>query len=149
MSEPILIERSRVGSNGHDRSLGSIISEIKEELKEFVNTRVEMVKAELRETVGAAKVAVPLGIMALALGWVAFLMFTLAVVVLIHSAFAGSTYAWFYAFVIVGFLWACFGAVAAFFAYNAIRSHGRFPKRTAEVLKADKMWLQTEARSHS
>ena len=149
MIEPMPVETTRTRPNGHDRSLVSIIAEIREELKEFINTRVEMVKAEVQETMGAFKVAVPLGLMALALGWVAFLMFTLAVVVLIHSAFAGSAYAWFYAFVIVGFLWICFAAVSAFFAYNAIRSRGRFPKRTAEVLKADKMWLQTEARSHS
>ena len=135
--------------NGHDRSLGSIIAEIKEEVKDFVNTRVQVIRSEIQETVGAAKVALPLSFMALALFWIGLLLFTAAAVVLVASAFAGHVYAWFFATVIVGFLWICFGAIAAFFAYNAFRSRSRFPQRTVEVLKADKVWLQTEARSHS
>jgi uncharacterized membrane protein YqjE len=139
--------------NGHDRSLGSIIAEIKEEVKEFVNTRVEMVKAEIQEAMGAAKVAakvaVPLGLMALALFWVGFLLFTMAAVVLVAFAFAGHALAWFYAAIIVGFVWMALGAMCAFFAYNAIRSRSKFPQRTVQVLKADKAWLQTEARSAS
>lgn len=135
--------------NGHDRSLGSIIAEIKDEVKDFVNTRVQVIRSELQETMTAAKVALPLSFMALALFWTGFLLFTTAAVVLVASAFAGHVYAWFFATVIVGFLWMCFGGIAAFFAYNAFRSRSRFPQRTVEVLKADKVWLQAEARSHS
>jgi uncharacterized membrane protein YqjE len=149
MIEETYTESSRPRVNGHDRSLGSIIAEIKEELKDFINTRVQMVKAEVQETLGAARVAVPLILVALALFWVAFLLFTMGAVVLVASAFAGHAYAWFFAAIIVGFAWLCFGAVSAFFAYNAFRSRSRFPQRTVEVLKQDKVWLQAEARSHS
>lgn len=135
--------------NGSDRSLGSIVAEIKDELKDFVNTRVEMLKAELQETMSAAKTAVPLTIIALALFTTGFLLLTMAAVVLVAFAFAGSALAWFYAAIIVAFVWFCLGASAAFFAYNAFRSHSRFPQRTVQVLKADKAWLQTEARSVS
>lgn len=135
--------------NGSERSLGSIIAEIKDELKEFVNTRVAMVKAELQETISAAKTAVPLTLIALALFATGFLLLTMAAVVLVAFAFAGSALAWFYAAIIVAFVWFCLGASAAFFAYNAFRSHSRFPQRTVQVLKADKAWLQTEARSVS
>ena len=131
-----------------DRSLGSIISEIKDEFKEFVNTRVRVIKAELHETIGAAKTAVPLIIAALVLGFISVVLFSLAIVALLASAFPGSPYAWFYGLVIVGVLWIGGAAVAAFFAMNALRAN-RFPKRSVEVLKADKIWLQTEARSHS
>lgn len=153
-----MIERPGVhGSNGEgvhyhsgsERSLGSIIAEIKDEVKEFVNTRVEMVKAELQETASAAKTAVPLILIALALFATGFLLLTMAAVVLVAFAFAGSALAWFYAAIIVAFVWLCLGASAAFFAYNAFRSHSRFPQRTVQVLKADKAWLQTEARSVS
>ncbi len=135
--------------NGSDRSLSSIVAEIKDELKEFVNTRVEMVKAELQETMSAARTAVPLTIIALALFTTGFLLLTMAAVVLVAFAFAGSALAWFYAAIIVAFVWFCLGASAAFFAYNAFRSHSRFPQRTVQVLKADKAWLQNEARSVS
>lgn len=135
--------------SGSERSLGSIVAEIKDELKEFVNTRVAMIKAELQETMSAAKTAVPLILIALALFTTGFLLLTMAAVVLVAFAFAGSALAWFYAAIIVAFVWFCLGASAAFFAYNAFRSHSRFPQRTVQVLKADKAWLQTEARSVS
>ena len=131
-----------------DRSLGSIIAEIKDEFKEFVNTRVRVIKAELHETIGAARTALPLILSALVLGFIAVLMFSLAIVVLLASAFPGSPYAWFYGFVIMGGILIATAAAAAFFAVNAFKS-GAFPKRTVEVLKEDKMWLQAEARSHS
>jgi uncharacterized membrane protein YqjE len=131
-----------------DRSLGSIIAEIKDEFKEFVNTRVRVIKAELHETIGAAKTALPLILSALVLGFIAVLMFSLAIVVLLASAFPGNPYAFFYGFVIMGGILIATAALAAFFAVNAFRS-GAFPKRTVEVLKEDRIWLQTEARSHS
>ena len=135
--------------NGSDRSLASIIAEIKDELKDFVNTRLAMIKAELQETMSAAKTAVPLTLIALTLFATGFLLLTMAAVVLVAFAFAGSALAWFYAAIIVAFVWFCLGAAAAFFAYNAFRSHSRFPERTVQVLKADKAWLQSEARSVS
>ncbi len=135
--------------NGHERSLASIIAEMKEELKEFINTRVQMVKAELEETKNAAKIALPLMLVALALFATAFLLLTTAAVVLVGFAFAGNPLAWFYAAVIIGFVWVCLGGICVFFAYNAFRSHSIFPKHTIEVLKADKLMLQAEVRSHS
>lgn len=135
--------------HGSDRSLGSIVAEIKDEVKEFVATRVEMIKAELQETAEAARTAVPLIIIALGLFITGLLLLTMAAVVLVAFAFAGSALAWFYAAIIVAFVWFCVGATAAFFAYNAFRSHSRFPQRTVQVLKADKAWLQSEVRSVS
>ena len=129
-----------------ERSLGEIVAEIKQESKEFLNTRLEMIRVEVHEAVRAARIGLPLFLLSLGLIAIAGLMFTLALVALIASAFAGSAYAWFFAFAIVGILWTVVGAIAAFFAYNEFR--GRFPKRTMEVLKADKVWLQSEVRSN-
>lgn len=137
---------SQTRSRNHERSLVDVINEVKEELKSFINTRVRMVKAEFQESAKAAKVGLPLVVLSLGLLAIASLLFTGAVVTLVASAFVGNPYAWFFSFVIVGFLWAVFGALAGYFAINQFRS--RFPKRTIEVLKADKLWLQTEARSH-
>ncbi len=135
----------RVENNG--RSLGAIISDIAEELKEFVNTRIQMAKAELHDTLDSVRVALPLGLLALVLLTTAFFLFTGAVVVIVASAFSGSAYAWFYAFVIVGVVWTAAAGVAGFFAYNEIRAKSTFPKHTVEVFKADKDWLESEART--
>ena len=130
----------------HDRSLRNLLLEIKEEVQSFVDTRVRIIKAELQETLGAMKFALPMGALALGFFVIAALLFTAAAVVLVASAFAGNPYAWFFGFIIIGSLWAIFGGIAAYFAFTQFRN--RFPKRTIEVLKADKVWLQTEVRSH-
>jgi hypothetical protein len=129
----------------HERSLSAIVADIKQDLAEFVSTRVRILKAESQETLGALKFGIPMGALGIAFFATAGLLFTAAAVVLVASAFAGNPYAWFFAFVIIGFLWVIFGATAAFFAVYQFRS--RFPKRTLQVLKADKLWLQNEARS--
>src|SRR2546430_10863618 len=129
------------------RNLGAILADIVQELQEFVNTRIQMVKSELHEAMSAMSVTLPLGLVALILGGTGFLLLTGAVVVVIAAAFAGNAYAWVYAFLIVGVLWIAFGGVAAFFAYNEFRSKAKFPKHTVEVLKADKVWMQSEART--
>ena len=131
----------------NSRSLGAILSEIADEFKEFLNTRIQMIKSELHETMTALSVALPLVLLALLLVGVGFLLFTAAVVTIVAAAFAGSPYAWFYAFIIVGALWSGFGGVAAFFAYNEFRAKAKFPKHTVEVLKADKVWIESEART--
>ena len=136
-----------VKAENHARSLGAILSDIADELKEFLNTRVQMVKSELHETMAAVRIALPLGLAALVLVLTGFLLLTAAVVVLIAAAFAGHAHAWFFAFVIVGVLWTVFGGGAAFFAFNEFRSKSMFPKHTVEVLKADKIWLESEART--
>jgi len=125
--------------------LREIIAEIRDEAASFVDTRIRMVKAELRESLGAIKFVVPLGVIALGLFATAGLLFTSAAVALVASAFAGSPYAWIFASLIVGVAWILLCAAAAYFA--AMQFRGRFPKRTLEVLKADKAWLQKEARS--
>lgn len=140
----VVTDNCRTVPHNHDRSLAAVITEVRDEVKSFVSTRIEMMKAELQETMGAVKIALPLAVLSLGLLSVAALLFTAAIVVVIAYAFAGNPYAWFFAFVIVGALWTIFAGVAGYFAYSQLR--GGFPKRTVEVLKADKIWLQNEAR---
>ena len=132
----------------HDRGLRAAASEVLYEFKEFVDTRVQMAVSEFRETMRAIKVGVPILLCAAAFAGTGLLMLTFAAVAIVTVAFAGSPYRWFFAFLIVGVLWVALGARSAFFAYNEFRSQGRFPKKTLQVLKADKSWLQKEARSH-
>jgi len=143
MPEPF---RRNVVEMRDERPLSAIVAEIREELKDFLNTRVQMMKAELNETLDAAKIALPLSAVGAAFLFVGFVMFTLALVALVWIPFAGSPYAWFYAFIIIGFVWVSLGGIVALFALNEFRGRGRFPQRTVQILKADKAWLETEAK---
>lgn len=136
-----------VRMENNSRNLGAILSDVVEELKEFLNTRIELIRAELQETLSAVKIGLPLGILALVLATTGFFLLTGAVVVIVAWAFSGSPFAWFYAFIIVGIVWIAFAGTAAFFAYNEFRAKAQFPKHTVEVLKADKVWIETEART--
>ncbi|HZP17658.1 MAG TPA: phage holin family protein [Terriglobales bacterium] len=131
----------------HQRSLGTIVAEIRDEAKQFLNTRVQMIRSEVLELVSAVKIGLPLALAGLLLIGIGILLLSFGLVALVAAAFAGNPYAWFFAFLIVGVLWVVLGGVAAFFAYSEFR--GRFPRRSLEVLKTDKVWLQSEARSHS
>ena len=138
------MNETRYGEN-HTRNLAAIIAEIKDEIKDFVQTRVEMFKSELRETLDTWKTAVPLAATAALLLATAYLLLTLAVVGLVAVAFWDNPYRWFLAFLIVGVLWSIGGGVLGWLALREFQSKGLFPKKTMEVLKADKIWIQSEA----
>jgi hypothetical protein len=133
-------------SNG--RSLAAIISEMRDELKQFVQTRMELLKREIQVNLGVIRAAAPLIALAVLFLTSAYLLLTIALVALIATAFAGSEFAWFFAFLIVGMAWLMIGAMAGFMAVREFRKRGFMPRRTMEVLKADNIWLQKEAKSH-
>ena len=132
-------------SNG--RSLAAIITEMKEELKDLVKTRIEMFRAELQEKLKMLKIAAPLaGLGALLLG-TAYLLFTMALVGLVVAFFRDNPYRWFFAFAAVAVLWTLLGGIAAYFAKREFELKGLMPRKTIEVLKEDKLWIQAEAKN--
>jgi uncharacterized membrane protein YqjE len=137
------MHESNFSTNG-ERSLASIVIEIREELKSLVTTRIEMLKSELRDAVAAIKSGVPFALGAAVMLGTAYLLLTLALVALIVVAFGANPYRWFFSLLIVGGLWLMTGGMAAFFALRRLQLHGFFPRRTVEVLKADKAWIQNE-----
>jgi len=132
-------------SNG--RSLAAIVTEMKEELKDFVQTRIEMFRTELQEKLKTLKIAAPLaGVGALLLG-TAYLLFTMALVGLVVAFFRDNPYRWFFAFAAVAVLWTLLGGIAAYFAKREFELKGLMPRKTIEVLKEDKLWIQAEAKN--
>ncbi len=129
------------------RTLAGVVAELKDELKEFISTRIQMLKAELQDKLSLLKVAAPLGVISLVFMGTAFLLFTLMLVALIVVAFEGSPYQWFFAFLIIGVLYSMVGIMCALFAVREFRQQGLAPKKTIKVLKDDQIWLQTEART--
>jgi uncharacterized membrane protein YqjE len=139
------MQEANSSANGA-RSLASIVAEIREELKSLVNTRVEMFRSELWDAVAALKAGIPFAIGAAVMLGTAYLLLTLALVALVVVAFGANPYRWFFSLLIVGGIWLVIGSMAAYFALRRFREHGFFPRKTVQVLKADKTWIQNEIR---
>ena len=129
------------------RTLGEVVSEVKEEIKDFMQTRLQMFVNEMREKMQNSKKAAVWGAAGLVLLATAYLLLNLALVGLVAVAFWGSPYAWFLAFLIVGFFWLIVGGMLAMLAIKQFQ--GVTPTKTIEVLKEDKVWLQQEARNQA
>jgi len=130
-----------------EKSLATVLAETKEELKGFVSTRLEMLRAELREKVRTWRQGIPFLLVAAVLiitGWIA-LTFTL--IALLHVAFIDSPYSWFFAGLIVTLFYLVVGGLVGWFAYRELTATGLKPTRTLEVLKQDQLWMQNEART--
>jgi uncharacterized membrane protein YqjE len=135
------------GIHENGRSVAQILTDMKAEFVEFVQTRITMLRAELQEKWKTAKVAIPLAILALVFLGTAYLLLTGALVGLVVAAFPQSAYRWFFAFIIVAVFWAILGAAAAYFAKREFELKSMMPKRTIEVLKGDKLWIQAEVKN--
>ncbi len=131
----------------NNRSLAQVLAETKEEIKGFLQTRIQLLISELREKAQNSKKAALLGGVAALLAITAFLLLTLAAVGLIAVAFWGSPYAFFWGFLIIGVFYAMIAAMLAIAANRQLK--GFAPRKTIEVLKEDKIWLQSEARSQA
>jgi uncharacterized membrane protein YqjE len=131
--------------NGH--SLASTLAEMKIELLDFLDTRIELLKTELQEKINILKTAAPLGALGALLLATAYLLFTLALVSLVVVSFQDNPYRWFFAFLIVAFAWTVFGGIAVYFAKRELEMKTLLPQRTIEVLKGDKIWIQAEVKN--
>lgn len=126
----------------NERSLQGMLQEIKNEIKDFVQTRFEIFKQEMQDKLSAYKSALPMaaaGILFVATAWC---LMTGAIVAAIALALG-----WPLAFLIVGFAYFVLGAAAGWFAYKEITSHTMKPERTLQVLKQDQIWIEQEAKS--
>lgn len=131
----------------NEKSFGALLAEAKQELKEFVATRVGILKAEINEKVRTWKYVVPLLGLAAALLLAAWMTLTFALIALLHAMFLPSSYSWLWAALIIGGAYLLLGVAVGWFAYGEIKSMGLRPNRTIEVLKQDQIWLQNEVRT--
>jgi uncharacterized membrane protein YqjE len=129
-----------------ERNLTTLLAEMKHELQDFIQTRVAMFKVELQEKVRVLKAAAPLAVIALVMALTAFLLFTLALVGLVFAFLPDNEYRWCLAFLAIAILWSIVGGIAGYLAKRELEVKGLLPKRTVEVLKEDKVWIQSEVR---
>ena len=131
----------------NSKNLADLLTEIKDEILDFLQTRVTMLKVELEEKSKNLKTAAILAVIGILMLTTAYMLFTLALVSAIMAAFPNTAYRWFLAFLAVGVFWSIFGALAAYFAKRELELRGILPRRTIEVLKRDKVWVQTEVKN--
>lgn len=129
------------------RTLSATLNEAKSEFKQFAETRVAMLQAEMKEKMADVKASAPMLAVGALLALTSFLVLTGALICLLRFAFGGSPYGWFFSFLVVGIVYAILGIAAIALGYEKIKG-GVVPKRTLHVLKEDRIWLQNEARTN-
>lgn len=130
-----------------EKSLATLLAETRDELKEFVVTRVGILKAEIEEKIRTWKYVIPIMLIAAALLWAGFMTLTFALVALLHGMFMPSPFAWLWGALIVGGAYLVLAIGIGWFAYSELSAQGIAPTRTLKVLKQDQVWLQNEART--
>ena len=130
-----------------EKSIATILAETKDELKQFVTTRVNILKAEMDEKISRLKSVIPLAIVAVMFLLSGWMVLTFALIALLHSLFMPSVYAWLWASLIVTAVYLLVGAIAGWLAYSEIKATSLTPTRTLKVLQQDQVWIQNEART--
>lgn len=134
-------------SVANGRTLAEVVADMKEEIKEFAQTRIRLFKAESQQKLALLKGAALLTAVAIVFLASAYLLFTVGLVALIAALLADNPYRWVFGFFGVALLWAVVGGIAAYFAKREFALKGIMPTRTLEVLKGDKIWIQHEAKN--
>jgi len=141
-------------TNGNARTVPEAINELKqelrqmkEELNEFLGTRVQMLRSEMGEKLRMIRLAAPTMAIGLVLLFTAWLVFTGFLVTIIAQPFMPSPWAYTISFVLVAVLYAIVGGAAAYLGWKQLRATGLKPERTIRVLEQDRIWLRTEAKS--
>ena len=130
------------------RSVATVLADIKEEFKQFADTRITILKTEVREKLKMLKLAAPLAAVGILLLTTAYLLFTLSVVGLVFAFLPDNAYRWCLALFVVAVLWSILGGVAAYFAKREFELKGLLPNKTIRILKDDTTWIQAEVKNH-
>jgi predicted RND superfamily exporter protein len=139
----------RTRRSAPERPLAATLNEAKNEFKDFVETRIAMLRSEMREKGRQVKAAAPLSILGALFAVTAWFLLTAAIVAVLMVAFQGSPYASFLALLIVGVAYAVIGGAALWMGYGRLTKESLLPERTINVLKEDKVWLENETRIQS
>jgi uncharacterized membrane protein YqjE len=129
------------------RTLTEVVATIKEEVIQLAETRIRLFKVESQQKLALLKIAALLGAIAVVLLSTGYLLIALGLIAFVAAALANSPYRWVFGFLAVAILSFILGGIAAYFAKSEFALKGIVPRRTIEVLKGDKIWLQSEARN--
>ena len=133
-------------TNGNHKPVQEVFSDLREELKEFLNTRFAMLRAEMNEKVHNVRMVAPVLLVGMGLLLTAWFTLTGFAVVLI-AQFLPGTWAYVISFAIVTVAYGAIGAASAMYAWGKLKHTSVKPERTMRVLEQDRVWLQAEAKT--
>lgn len=137
---------SQANSN-NVRHIAQVLADFKEELKDFANTRYQMLRAEIGEKVRAWKAGIPMVIVGVLLLATAWLLFTAGLVILVAVLLPESQWTVLGAVLLVMLGYAIVGTIMGMAGWRSMTKQGVTPDRTLRVLKQDQLWFQAEART--
>lgn len=130
----------------NSKSLQTVLLEMKDELRDFISTRVELLGAEMVDKWDSLKAALPMLVAGAALLGAAFLAFTFGLIA-VAATLIGGEYRWALGAAAVTLSYGVIGGVLAWVASKQMKAEGLIPDRTLRVLKQDQMWVKNEARA--
>ena len=128
-------------------NLADVLSGIKEELKEFVQTRAQIFRAETQEKLRSWKKPVIMLALAAVLLLSAWFGCVFAFVALLHAFIVAGNYAWFWGSLIASGIFLAAALVVGRTGYRGIKASSLSPQRTLRVLKQDQNWIRDRVRS--
>ena len=128
------------------KSLQQVLYEMKDELRDFISTRVELLRAELIDKWESVKAALPMMVAGAVLLVAAFLALTFGLIAL-TATLIGGEFRWAIGAGIVFAVYGLIGGVLAWMGSKQLSAEGLKPDRTLRVLKQDQMWIKNEARA--
>ena len=134
----------RSHSHTDDRGIAAVIHDLKTELLQILNTRLQMLSAELQEKLQIWKTALPLLAGGLVLLFGGLVAITFALIALIQGALSPNPYGWAIGGAVVGFMYLVLGSAGLWRIRNIFRRENVLPERTLRVLKQDQSWLEKE-----
>ena len=130
-----------------EKSFATVFNDTKEEIKKFIETRLQLLRSEIKEKISTWKYSVPLLLLAAGLLFIGWIILTFSLIALLRGVFLPSPYAWAWAGLIITGIYLIAGLIIGWFAYSELTSVGLAPKRTMEVLKQDQVWIRNEGRT--
>lgn len=128
------------------KSLQKVLYEIKDELRDFISTRLELLRAELIDKWDGWKAALPMMAAGAVILIAAFFALTFGLIA-VAAAFIGGEFRWALGAGAVMLLYGIIGGVLAWMGSKQLKAEGVMPDRTLKVLKQDQLWLKNEARA--
>lgn len=128
-------------------SFRGVVNEVKDEVRDFLRTRWELLRTELKQKSAIYKASLPLIAIGALLLLVGFVFLNVAVCALIASAFHAGMIGWCYSAAILFGAYFLFGGALAWFGMAEIKKNSLIPTHTLKVLKQDQNWIQQEART--
>jgi uncharacterized membrane protein YqjE len=122
-------------------SIAQAVAEVSREIKEFLHTRVDLLRSEFLENWNSWKTAWPLAGGAVVLLGTAYAFLAVALTCLI-ALFLPASFRWVIAPALIAFICGVPGALLAYVAIKRLRELPLIPKKTLDVLKDDRRWLE-------